>query len=566
MEKEKEKQTGQKEQETISLTILGETRSYPVGTTYREIAADYRDRYADDILLALNNNRLRELNHKAEPGIVTFVTAAEKAGRKAYRRSVTLLLQKAVDNLYTGKKLQIHVRHSIGQGYYCEADSEEPVAFDREALLRIKLEMMRLADQDLPIIKRVIPTDEAVALFGSLGMKDKESLFRYRRSSNVNIYDLDGYVDYYYGYMVPSTGYLKYFDLLLYQKGFMLLFPDRRNTRMIPEFRPSNQLFRTLAEAVRWGDTMGISTVGALNDAVAAGRLQEIILIQEALMERKIGSLAETIAARPENKFIMIAGPSSSGKTTFSHRLSIQLAALGMKPHPVPLDDYYLDRSLTPRDENGNYDFECLEALDVERFNQDMSRLLAGEEVELPIFNFKTGKREPVGRNMKLGQEDVLVIEGIHGLNEKLSYALPRDSKFRIYISPLTQLNIDEHNCLPTTDGRLLRRIVRDARTRATAAEDTIAMWPSVRRGEEKYIFPFQEGADVMFNSAHIYELSVLKIYAEPLLSGIDRSSPEYIEAKRLLKFLDYFLPVSGEQIGPNSIIREFIGGSCFHV
>ncbi|MBR1390856.1 MAG: nucleoside kinase [Lachnospiraceae bacterium] len=561
MEKEIKKQ-----EETIRLTILGKEHSYAAGTTYQEIAADYRGQYADDILLVLNNNRLRELNHRAESGTLTFVTAAEKAGRKAYRRSVTLLLQKAVHNLYTGKKLQIHVRHSIGQGYYCETDSEAPIEFDREALLRIKLEMMRLADQDLPITKRVIPTDEAVALFGRLGMKDKESLFRYRRSSNVNIYDLDGYVDYYYGYMVPSTGYLKYFDLLLYQKGFMLLFPDRRNTRMIPEFRPSNQLFRTLAEAVRWGDTMGISTVGALNDAVAAGRLQEIILIQEALMERKIGSLAETIAARPENKFIMIAGPSSSGKTTFSHRLSIQLAALGMKPHPVPLDDYYLDRSLTPRDENGNYDFECLEALDVERFNQDMSRLLAGEEVELPIFNFKTGKREPVGRKMKLGQEDVLVIEGIHGLNDKLSYALPRESKFRIYISPLTQLNIDEHNCLPTTDGRLLRRIVRDARTRDTAAEDTIAMWPSVRRGEEKYIFPFQEEADVMFNSAHIYELSVLKIYAEPLLSAIDRSSPEYIEAKRLLKFLDYFLPVSGEQIGPNSIIREFIGGSCFHV
>ena len=302
------------------------------------------------------------------------------------------------------------------------------------------------------------------------------------------------------------------------------------------------------------------------DDAIAAGKTQEMILTQEALFEERIGALAEMIVKEEGKKFIMIAGPSSSGKTTFSHRLSIQLAAKGLKPHPFPLDDYYVDRDKCPRDENGELDFECLESLDVELFNHDMNELLAGKAVNLPIFNFKTGKREYKDKIMQLGKDDVLVIEGIHGLNDKLSYSLPVESKFKIYISALTQLNIDEHNYLPTTDGRMIRRIVRDARTRGTSAKETIAMWDSVRRGEEKNIFPFQEGADVMFNSALIYELAVLKIYAEPLLFAIDKDCPEYLEAKRLLKFLDYFLPMSPDGIGQNSIIREFIGGSCFNV
>ena len=289
-------------------------------------------------------------------------------------------------------------------------------------------------------------------------------------------------------------------------------------------------------------------------------------MTQEALFEERIGALAEMIVKEEGKKFIMIAGPSSSGKTTFSHRLSIQLAAKGLKPHPFPLDDHYVDRDKCPRDENGELDFECLESLDVELFNHDMNELLAGKAVNLPIFNFKTGKREYKDKIMQLGKDDVLVIEGIHGLNDKLSYSLPVESKFKIYISALTQLNIDEHNYLPTTDGRMIRRIVRDARTRGTSAKETIAMWDSVRRGEEKNIFPFQEGADVMFNSALIYELAVLKIYAEPLLFAIDKDCPEYLEAKRLLKFLDYFLPMSPDGIGQNSIIREFIGGSCFNV
>ena len=309
-----------------------------------------------------------------------------------------------------------------------------------------------------------------------------------------------------------------------------------------------------------------MGTIGALNDRIASGEMQQMILSQEALMEERIGKLAETIISTGNRKFVMIAGPSSSGKTTFSHRLSIQLAAKGAKPHPFPLDDYYLDRDKAPKDENGEPDLEALEALDVELFNHDMQELLQGKRVELPVFNFKTGKREYKGRYMQLGPDDILVIEGIHGLNDKLSYSLPAESKFKIYISALTQLNIDEHNCLPTTDGRLIRRIVRDARTRGTSARETIAMWPSVRRGEERNIFPFQDSADVMFNSALIYELAVLKVYAEPLLFAIEKDCPEYLEAKRLLKFLDYFLPMPSEGINQNSILREFIGGSCFQV
>lgn len=545
------------------VTVLGEEKEYPKITTYEELAAEYQEQYEDRIVLALMDNRLRELRKTIEPGEISFVTAADKAGKKAYRRSVTLLMQKAVHNLFGDKGVTVRVMHSIGQGNYCELVGDMPIS--QEVILKLKLEMMRLADVNIPLEKRTISTSDAVELFRKLGMTDKERLFRYRRSSKVNIYELDHYKDYFYGYMVPSTGYLQYFDLTSYKNGFMLLYPGS-NSKVVDEFKPSDKLYATLDEASEWAHTMGVGTVGALNDIIAEGRIQDIILVQEALMEKKIGQLADVIEQEKDKKFIMIAGPSSSGKTTFSHRLSIQLMAHGIKPHPVPLDDYYLDRDKAPRDADGNLDFECLESLDVDRFNSDMVKLLNGEEVELPIFNFKTGKREPKGRMLKLGAEDVLVIEGIHGLNDKLSYSLPAESKFKIYISALTQLDIDEHNCLPTTDGRLLRRIVRDARTRATSARETIAMWDSVRRGEEKYIFPFQEGADVMFNSALVYEMAILKQYAEPLLFAIEKDCPEYLEAKRLLKFLDYFLPVPSDNINNNSILREFIGGSCFHV
>ena len=558
-------------EKTVILTVGTVKREYPAGVSFQYVAQDFRDQYTDDIVLVLYNQRLRELNKCAyEDGTLEFLTTADKTGKKAYRRSVTLLMQKAVHDLWGDEGVDVRVKYSIGQGYYCElvkkADGKEEVIPVSEAKTgQLKNEMYHLVAADLTIEKKSINTDEAIAMFHEYGMTDKEKLFRYRRSSRVNIYEIDHYIDYFYGFMVPSTGYLQYYDVFPYEDGFMLQFPDK-DTRKVAEFEPAKKLFYTLKTSRDWGRMLEIDTIGALNDVIAAGKTQQMLLTQEALFEDRIGKLAQQIVSEGDRKFVMIAGPSSSGKTTFSHRLSIQLAARGLNPYPIQLDDYYIDRALCPRDEDGKLDFECLESLDVELFNHDMNELLSGKTVNLPIFNFKTGKREYRDNYLTLGKEDVLVIEGIHGLNDKLSYSLPAESKFKIYISALTQLNIDEHNCLPTTDGRMIRRIVRDARTRGTSAKQTIEMWDSVRRGEEKYIFPFQESADVMFNSALIYELAVLKMYAEPLLFAIDRDCEEYLEAKRLLKFLDYFLPMPSDGINQNSIIREFIGGSCFHV
>ena len=425
--------------------------------------------------------------------------------------------------------------------------------------------MHSFVEKDLPITKHSAKTQYAEQLFKEKGLHDKERLLHYRRSSRVNLYELDGVVDYFYGFMAPSTGMLRYFDIVPYESGFVLLFPGT-HSRSVEPLETSNKLFHTLDDSREWSKMLGIGTIGSLNDAIAAGRGQEIMLLQEALMEQKIGNLAAQIASDDKKKFVMIAGPSSSGKTSFANRLSIQLIAKGRKPHPLSLDDYYVDREFCPKNPDGSFDFECLESIDVKLFNEDMNRLLKGEAVDMPSFNFKTGKREYRGRKLVLGSDDILVIEGIHGLNDRLSQLIPPEHKFKIYISALTQLNIDEHNPLSTTDERLIRRIVRDARTRGTNAMETIAMWPSVRKGERENIFPFQEQADVMFNSALVYELAVLKVYAEPLLFGIERDCPEYLEAKRLLKLLDYFLPMPADGIPNNSLLREFVGGSCFNV
>ena len=427
--------------------------------------------------------------------------------------------------------------------------------------------MLDLVEKDIPLKKYSIKTIEARQMFHDLNMKNKEQLLKYRTSSNINIYDLDGCKDYFYGYMVPSTGYLKYFDILKFENGIMLMFPNANkltgNTRAVAEFSRPMKLFSVQQAASKFGETMGVPTVGALNEAISNGRIKDIVLSQEAIMERNIGELAHNIADRKDVKFVMMAGPSSSGKTTFSHKLSAQLRALGCVPHPVPLDDFYLNRDQMPIDEYGEKDFESIDGLDVPYFNECMVKLLKGERVLLPSFNFKTGMREYNDHYMQLGKNDILVIEGIHGLNDKMSASLPTESKYKIYLSALTQLSIDEHNPLSTADGRLIRRIVRDSRTRATSAADTIAMWDSVRRGEEKYIFPFQEKADYLFNTALIYEMAVLKLYVDPQLYAIEPNHPMYAEAKRLIKLLDYFLPMAPDVIPNNSLVREFIGGSC---
>lgn len=529
--------------------------------TLEALADRFKDYYEDDIILGIVNGRLRELNKKIKSDCeLSFVTTADRDGRRTYRRSVVLLLQRAIYDVY-GSMTQLHVMHSLGEGYYCQLEK----SVTEHDIDRIVCSMYSFVEKDLPITKHSAKTQYAEQLFKEKGQHDKERLLHYRRSSRVNLYELDGVVDYFYGFMAPSTGMLKYFDIVPYESGFVLLFPGA-NSRSVEPLVTSNKLFHTLDDSREWSKMLGIGTIGSLNDAIAAGRGQEIMLLQEALMEQKIGNLAAQIASDDKKKFVMIAGPSSSGKTSFANRLSIQLIAKGRKPHPLSLDDYYVDREFCPKNPDGSFDFECLESIDIKLFNEDMNRLLKGEAVDMPSFNFKTGKREYRGRKLTLGADDILVIEGIHGLNDRLSQLIPPEHKFKIYISALTQLNIDEHNPLSTTDERLIRRIVRDARTRGTNAMETIAMWPSVRKGERENIFPFQEQADVMFNSALVYELAVLKVYAEPLLFGIERDCPEYLEAKRLLKLLDYFLPMPADGIPNNSLLREFVGGSCFNV
>lgn len=549
----------------IQLKIDTQIKTYSEDVTWQVVAEEYQKEYADEILLVQVSGKLQELQEKIREGEVQFITARQKPGISAYKRSATLLMLKAFYAVAGPENVEkVIVDFSIGKGFFVEARGN--FTLNQELLEQVKAKMQEYVDQEIPILKRSISTDDAIERFHRHRMYDKERLFRYRRVSRVNVYSIDGFEDYFYGYMVPNTKYIRYFDLKLYEYGFVLMLPSMLAPTVLPQFAPLPKLFHTLADSSLWGQRLDLETVGALNDKIAEGDMSHLILIQEALQEKRIAEIAAQIAERKTAKIVMIAGPSSSGKTTFSHRLSVQLEAIGLKPHPIAVDNYFVNRIDSPRDENGNYNYEILECLDVEQFNQDMQALLRGEQVELPYYNFKKGEREYKGDFLKLGKEDILVIEGIHCLNDRLSYSLPRESKFKIYISALTQLNIDEHNRIPTTDGRLLRRMIRDARTRGTSARDTIRMWPSVRKGEEENIFPYQEEADAMFNSALIYELAVLKQYVEPLLFGIPKNCPEYTEAKRLLKFLDYFIGVSSEDIPKNSILREFIGGSCLDV
>lgn len=550
------------------VTINGVEKQYPIGTSYQEIAKEYQPQYENDILLVSINGKLSELHKTVQFDCnLRFFTGNDQPGIQTYHRSAIFVMMKAFYDVAGAENIEkVTVDFSLGKGYYLEAHGK--IKLTEELLSRVKARMQEYVSQKIPIMKRSVNTDDAIDLFHKHRMYDKERLFRYRRVSRVNIYSIGGFEDYYYGYMVQNTEYIKYFDLILHDDGFMLMLPQKDNPKEVPVFEPEKKqkLFRVLKESVKWGERLNVSHVGALNEEIASGNINELILIQEALQEKKIAGIAERIGADRSKKFVMIAGPSSSGKTTFSHRLSVQLKAQGMIPHPIAVDDYFVNRVDSPKNPDGSYNYEVLESLDIEQFNKDMTALLAGETVEMPRYQFKTGVREYRGDYLKLGKDDILVIEGIHCLNDRLSYTLPQDSKFRVYVSALTQLNVDEHNRIPTTDCRLIRRMVRDARTRGASAQDTIRMWPMVRAGEEEYIFPFQESADMMFNSATVYELAVLKQYAEPLLFGIPRESPEYMEAKRLLKFLDYFLGVNNEDIPRNSIVREFIGGSCFKV
>lgn len=550
----------------MNITIQGTTYSYPSGTSFFEIARQFQKQNAHDILLARLDTKLYEL-HKKVPergGELHFITAADKEGHMAYQRSAICMMLKVFYHLYANvKDFGVVVDYTLGGGFYCYLKGD--ISVTKELLSKVKRQMESYRDAKLPFMKKSVSTDEAIRLFHEVGMTSKERLFHYRMTSRVNIYSLGNFFDYYYGFMVMNTGFIQHFDLLPYGSGFVLMLPTRNDPEHVAPFVPLDKLYQVQKESAAWAASIGCSNIGNVNDRIVHGDTDELILMQEAIFEKTIGNIAVRITEE-RKKLIMIAGPSSSGKTTFSRRLSIQLMALGLHPHPITVDNYFRDRELAPIGPDGKKNYESIQCVDIEKFNEDMLKLLRGERVELPVYNFITGKREYRGNFCQLGSHDVLVIEGIHCLNDAMSKALPQDARFKIYISALTQINVDVHNRIPTTDGRLLRRIVRDNRTRGYSAKDTIAMWDSVRRGEDQNIFPYQESANVMVNSSMIYELSVLKLFAAPLLFQIQPGEPEYQEAKRLLKFLDYILPISPELIPKNSILREFIGGSCLDV
>ena len=548
----------------LNVIVDGVECTYPIGTPYKKIAADFQGKYPYEILLVNRDGKLCELHKTLDRDCsLKMVTAEEKPGMQTYERSVAFLMLKAFHDVAGTENVErLSVEYSISHALFIRAKGN--FTLDAAFLERVEARMREMAAQALPIQKRSVSTDDAVEMFQRTRMLDKARLLSYRINSHVNIYTLDGFTDYFYGYMVPDTSYLKYFGLELFEDGFILRLPDQKAPDRLGDFRPSMKVFRELHDATLRSEGLCISNVGEMNDVISEGKATQMILAQEAMMEKKIGDIAEEIARRKGIRFVMIAGPSSSGKTTFSHRLSTQLVACGMRPHAIATDNYFKNRSETPRDQNGQYDFECLGAMDIEQFNTDMVRLLNGETVEIPQFNFKKGVREYNGDYLTLGEQDVLVIEGIHCLNDQFSHSLPKESKYKIYISCLTTLNIDDHNRIPTTDARLLRRIERDARTRGYSAQATIRMWPSVRKGEENNIFPYQDSADMIFNSALLYETALLKPYVEPLLFGVPKNCEEYIEAKRLLKFLNYFLPLPADDVPKTSLMREFVGGGCY--
>ncbi len=512
------------------------------------------------IVGAIVNRQLRELTYPVQiESEVEPVTMATPDGMRIYRRSLTFLLETVFEELFPDATLTID--HSVSSGgYFCQVLSRAPLTLAE--LETIEARMRQLVEQDLPFCRLEIPLQEAIDYFKSKGHEDKVQLLAYRSKDYVTMYQLLDCRNYHHGYMVPSTGYLRWFALAPTGSGFTLRFPRRhRPTELLP-LPEYPKLLDTFQQYGSWLRKLGISYAGALNDAIYADRIREVILVSEALHEQQVADIADQVAARLDRSpLVVIAGPSSSGKTTFAKRLTIQLLAHGISPFPFEMDNYFVDREATPRGEDGQYDFESLGALDRRLLVHDLQHLIAGESVQLPHYNFITGRRE-LGDVVQLLPGQVIILEGIHGLNPELLPEIPPERTFRIYVSALTQLNLDHHNRISTTDSRLLRRIVRDARERGYNARTTISRWESVRRGEKRYIFPFQENADVMFNSALVYELPVLRSLAEPLLRQVPFGTPEFIEVKRLLSFLEWFLPLDAALVPDNSILREFIGGS----
>jgi len=538
----------------------GQTFEAAVGTPVEQYIEAALNDNPVPVMAALVNGDLRELTYQMwSDARVDPVLLSDSDGVRVYRRSLSFLLVTAVRELFP--EAQVFVDHTLPfGGFFCQVRGREP--FSAEELAQIEARMREVVAEDAPITRKPIPLDEAIEIFQARGEVEKVQLLVRRRKDYLSLYSLRGTRDYFHGYMVPSTRYLRYFALHPWPPGFVLQYPRRhRPTELLPvsDYPQLTAIFREYGE---WLRLLGVESVGGLNEAIANGRIREIILVSEALHEQRITQIADLIArCRDDVRLVLIAGPSAAGKTTFSKRISVQLLAHGIRPFPLALDSYFVNREETPRDGHGNYDFETLEALDLPLFNQHLLALMRGEAVQLPRFNFKTGQREK-GEIVQLGPDHIIIVEGIHGLNPQLVPSIPRERTVRIFISALTQLNIDRHNRVPTTDTRLVRRVVRDATYRGYTTEETLNRWESVRRGEKRHIFPYQEHADVMLNSALVYELAVLKPLAEPLLLQVEPSSPRHVEAKRLLAFLQWFEPCGPELIPDNSILREFIGGS----
>ncbi len=549
----------------IKVKINGNEYEYKYGTSFSDIISDV---YGDDawkVLLVSCDGTVYEL-HKILKRDCTIdpITAACESGHYTYERSALFILLKAIHDCYPHLDMDtVIVEFSIANGLYIRVgDSPAEQGF----ISRVRERMHEIAESGIPIVKKNVSTETAIETFDMLEMRDKVKLFRYRRSSRANLYYIDSFTDYFYGYMVQNTGYIRYFDLIPYEGGMVLLIPTVNSPYEIEAFEPNIRLFRQLRDHEDYMNSVGVSNVADINTCISSGKITNVVLTQEASMEKRIGDIAQTVLSDPRKKIILIAGPSSSGKTTFSHRLSIQLESLGVITHPIASDNYYVNRDATPVDKDGNPDFECLEAMDIAQFSFDMLALLEGKAVEIPSYNFKLGRREYNGDMLKLSEKDILVIEGIHCLDDAMVGALPKENVYKIFIGPLSQLNLDDHNLFDPNDGRLLRRIIRDNRTRGVSAAQSIAMWPSVRRGEELYIYPFRKNADVIFNSSLVYETCVIKPYAEALLFAIRKEHPSYVEANRLLKILDYFLTIPADSVPKNSLLREFIGGNIFNV
>ncbi|MHC1702660.1 MAG: nucleoside kinase [Tenuifilaceae bacterium] len=552
-----------RKQVEVVCSNTGEKRNILPGLSLSEIAAEFNVNLKHTILGAMVNNSLKELSYEVySPKTIYFIDITHPAGMRMYQRSLFFVLQKAVKDLIPGSNVRIE--HSVSKGFYCEIEGcNQPL--ELPLIFNIGDRMRDIIASDIPFTRDKVLTTEVVTMFEGFGYHEKAKLFRTRPKLYTSVYWLSDTADYFFGGLVPSTGYLKVFDLVKYFQGMLLRIPKRFKPDEVEDIEIQNKMFEIFQEYKDWVGILGVGSVGAINEQVQKGNSSELIKISEALHEKKVAQIADKIyCLKDKVRVVLISGPSSSGKTTFAKRLSIQLKVTGLKPYMISLDNYFVDRDQTPKDESGEYDFESLHALDIKAFNDDLIKLMDGEEIQLPKFSFELGKRFYDNTKLKIDSNGIIIIEGIHGLNPELTAKIPTEKKFKVYVSALTSLSIDGINRIPTTDNRLIRRIIRDFRYRGYSALDTIRRWESVRRGEDKNIFPFQEHADVMFNSALLFELGILKNYAEPILYELPSTEPEYSEAQRLLKFLSYFTPISDKEVPPTSIIREFLGGSTF--